>query len=81
MKDKKCIKCGEVADFYWEHDGIKKDLCFKHYEELEKQTHQIEKRKRTLKTMFHITGSRIIQKFEKCGNGNDCKYCKELGLN
>ena len=80
-EEKKCIECGKKANFYWRHDGIKRDLCFEHYEKLEIEIHKMEKSKRLLKTMLHITSRGNLGEFEKCGNGKDCPYCAKCLIN
>ncbi len=78
---KKCSICGQDAHFYWnkKSTGEKLKLCATHYEEMERTVHQKEKNSRMVSaTTGVITGNEIAK--TECPNGENCKYCKELGL-
>lgn len=76
----KCIVCQKEAEAYWKKaDGTKADLCFEHFEEMEREVHSKEKELRKVSSIFNIVVGKEPVK-NKCPNGEYCKYCKELNL-
>jgi len=69
----KCTICQKDATHYWKKSSGRIELCFEHYEEMERELHQRER----IKFMFNFVGNGVME-IEKCANGNGCKYCLEI---
>lgn len=76
----KCSFCEKIKEFYWnKKSGERLGLCEEHYNEMERAVHQKEKRNRLISAVVGVVSGKEYQRIS-CPNGDDCKFCMELGL-